>query len=363
MRILHLSSERSWRGGEQQLAYLIEESDKKGVFSMVAVKKGSAFAHYCKEKSIPHIVLGYKNELDVLTAWRIKKACKTHKIDLLHAHSSHSHAMAVISSVFGNKTPVVLSRKVDFPIKNNWFSRWKFNHKSIAQIICVSDAIRKILAPDLKRTDHLSVAHDGIDLDRFQLKKGIQKLRKEYKIAQNRTIVANISAIAPHKHYYTFVDTAKKVLTKNTNFHFFIIGDGPLRNAIESYVSQNNLQENITFTGFRQDIPEIFPDIDVFLMTSETEGLGSTLLDAAANHIPIVSTNAGGIPEFIEHKKTGFLANVYDSDELAKWLIFTADNPDITQKTTTNAYIKLLNGFTKAHMAQKTLEIYAKIYR
>jgi glycosyltransferase involved in cell wall biosynthesis len=186
-------------------------------------------------------------------------------------------------------------------------------------------------------------------------------LRNSFGIDSKKKIVANISAIAPHKHYKTFVDTAAKILSQNTDFHFFIIGDGPCRNEIELYVKEKNLSENITFTGFRNDIPEIFPDLDFFLMTSETEGLGSTLLDAAANRVPIISAKAGGIPEFVEDRKTGLLSDIYDSESLAKHILELDKNSELQKTLTVNAFNKLVNAFTKDKMAQKTIEIYDTI--
>lgn len=361
MRVLHLSSERTWRGGEQQIAYLIKESTIHGIENHVATKRGSAFSAYCRENNLDFIELGFKNELDIFTASEIKKYCKEQKIDLLHIHSSHSHAMAVWSSVLGNKIPFILSRKVDFPIKKNWLSKWKFNHKSITGIICVSDAIRNILNNDLRNKSLCSVVHDGISLDRFHFKKGLHVLRKEYSIPDDVKIVANISALAPHKHHFTFIDTAEKVLKENLNFRFFIVGEGKLKEELESYVSEKKLTDYITLTGFRNDIPDIITDLDLFLMTSETEGLGSTLLDAAVNRIPIVSTDAGGIPEFVEHGYNGLLAGIYDSKALAKHVLTLSTDSILQDTFTQNGYQKILKGFTKEVMTKKTIEIYEQI--
>jgi glycosyltransferase involved in cell wall biosynthesis len=361
MKILHLSSERSWRGGEQQMAYLIGESSKQGVQNFVIARKDSAFAEHCKKQNIQLLEVGFKNEVDVFSVFKIKKFCKEHQIDLIHAHSSHSHALAVLSCVFGNRTPTILSRKVDFPIKSNWLSHWKFNHRSIAHIICVSDAIKEILLVDLKDKSHLTTIHDGIDLNRFHGIKGKNLLKKEFGVDANKKIVANISAIAPHKDYFTFVDTAEILLQERDDLHFFIIGDGPLKAEIENYVSSKNLNQHITFTGFRNNVADLFPDIDVFLMTSKTEGLGSTLLDAAANKVPIVSTNAGGIPEFVAHEITGLLANTQDAKQLAFEVSLLIDNTELQTTLCTNALEKLTHYFTKEMMANKTINLYGKI--
>ena len=361
MNILHLSSENSWRGGEQQIAYLIEESIKHGIKCIVGCKKDSAFEKWCIEKQIPFYPLGFKNQFDVVTSLKIKSICEKEKIDFVHMHSSHSHAVGVWASVLGNKTPNILSRRVDFPIKNNPISRFKYNHPSILKTICVSDAIKTIMQKDVKHPEKCITIHSGIDLSRFENYEHNNLLKEEFNLDPKTIVVGNISAIAPHKDYPTFIKTAKKILETNDNFHFFIIGDGPSRSEIETEINRLKLNHKITLTGFRTDIPKLINALDIFLITSETEGLGTTILDAAANKIPVVATRGGGIPEFIEHNKTGLLSNIYDSDSLAENVLNLSENEGLQQSLTENAHNKLIEQFTKERTAQQTFKIYEQI--
>jgi glycosyltransferase involved in cell wall biosynthesis len=363
MRVLHLSSERTWRGGEQQMAYLIEESEKLGVHNFVAARKGSAFEGYCLDKNIPLISLGFKNEFHIPTSLGIKSYCEKNKIDIIHMHSSHSHALGVLSDLMGNKAKLILSRKVDFAVKKNFASKFKFNYKGINAIICVSNAIKEIVSVDLKRKDILYVAHDGISLERFSTSKDNNTLHEEFLLNREQKIVANISAVADHKDYFTFVDTAALILEERKDVTFFIIGDGPMFSDIEKYIKERNLQKNIVMTGFRDDIPDIIREIDVFLMSSKTEGLGSTILDAFANHIPMVATQAGGIPEIVNHNDTGLTAAVKDSKKLAVHVGHLLDNPGLAEALSNNAYSLLLRKFTKDKMALANVAIYKKVLK
>lgn len=361
MKILHLSSERTWRGGEQQIAYLIGESIKQGVQCFVACRKGSAFEEYCQKQNIPYFSIGFKNELDFGTANQVKNICKTHQIDIVHMHSSHSHAIGVWSYILGNKAKLVLSRRVDFPIKDNFLSRFKFNHKSIEKIVCVSNKIEEIMRKDLKNPDVCVTVHSGIDLKRFEKSKNNQILHKEYNLSPTCKVIANISAIAPHKDFYTFVDTVEILSKKLTDVKFFIIGEGGERENIENYIAQKQLQDHIILTGFRQDIPDIMQEIDLFLMTSETEGLGTTILDAFANHVSVVATRGGGIPEAVVHEKTGLLADIKDSKTLAKNVIELLTDSNKKEKLKHQAYQWLLDNFVKEKTATKTINVYKEI--
>ncbi len=359
MKILHLSSERSWRGGEQQLAYLVEETKARGIEVFVACKRASAFLDYCKKNAVPYIELGFKNEFDLLTAASVSKFCKQNAITFLHAHSSHSHAMAVWAKVLGCPAQFILHRRVDFPIKPNVLSRFKFNHKSLKKIICISKAIEVIMRKDLHNPEVCCTVQSGINLDKFKHSKRSFELHKKYNIDLDTKLIGNISAVADHKDYYTFVDTAKEIIASSKDkIHFFIIGDGPLKSDIEQYIAQQEMSSYITMTGFVANIPSIIQDLDIFLMTSKTEGLGTTILDAFANRLPVVATKAGGIPEAVIHLETGLLYEVKDHKNLAIGVLKLLKDEKLAERLTSNAHKHLLTHFTKEKMAQGVIEVY-----
>lgn len=360
MNVLHLSSEKTWRGGEQQIAYLIEESVKNGVNCHVACRKNTPFEEYCKRQKLPYVALPFANEFDLSTALRLKSYCRKHKIDLVHAHSAHSHALSVWADLLGNKAKIILSRRVDFPVKDNLLSRFKYNYKGITRIICVSEKIKEVMMPALERPEICVTVHSGIDLNRFVNSKNTGKLHREFNLPPNLPIIGNISAIAEQKDYFTFVKTAGLLLQRGLNAKFFIIGDGPMRVEIEDFVKKQKLAEHIIFTGFRTDIPEVLPELDVFLITSQTEGLGTTILDAFACRVPVVATKGGGIPEIVRNGETGLLADIYGTEQLADQVMRVFNEPGLRDLLTQNAY-RFLQDFRKENTARKTLEIYRQV--
>jgi len=319
MKILHFSSAKTWRGGEQQIAYLYEALQKKQIQQWIFCAKGSVLAKYCQQQGIPHFTYQKRFSTNPLVAYQFKKLSKKLKIDLAHLHDSHSHTFGYISAILGNPTPFVLSRRVDFPAKNNWLSYQKYNHPSIKKILSVSNFVQQVLAPSIQDKSKLEVVHSGIDTTRFKYTKQ-NILRKTYEIPENTQIIANVAAIAPHKDYFTFVDTAT-ILLKNAKkpLKFLIIGaDGGEEMLIKQYIQAKNLSDHFIFTGFRQDIPQILSEVDVFLFTSKEEGLGTSVIDALACGIPVVATKAGGIPEIIQAGKNGFLAPIKNAPLLAE---------------------------------------------
>jgi L-malate glycosyltransferase len=361
MRILHLSSEQTWRGGEQQMAYLFEELQKTGFEQFVVVKAGSAFEQYCIKNKIAHITCNFSGSFNMASALKLKKFCRQNKIDIIHAHSSGGHTIAVWSQVFGNKIPVVLSRRVDFPISKNPLSKFKYNYPGIKKIICVSDAVNQILSASLQHPEKCITIHDGIDLNRFANTRNSNILHREFNLPANIRIIANVAALAPHKDYFTFLNTIKKLKGK-LPVKFFIIGEGKLREKIIQKIQELDLKNDVIITGFRNDLEAIFPEIDLLLFTSETEGFGSTILDAFACGIPVAATLAGGIPEIVKHNVNGLLAPVKDTDELVKNVLSIMEDDNLRQKLIQQAR-EDVKKFSKESMAAKTLEVYREVLR
>jgi L-malate glycosyltransferase len=136
----------------------------------------------------------------------------------------------------------------------------------------VSEAIRQILLPAIKHPERVSTIYSGIDLMRFEGLKAKNTLRKELGLPADTVLIGNVSAIAPHKDYFTFVRTAGLLLQNNPDLRFVIIGDGPERSAVGKEIKIRGLEGKIFLTGFRTGIPGLLKELNVLLLTSKTEG-------------------------------------------------------------------------------------------
>jgi glycosyltransferase involved in cell wall biosynthesis len=360
--VLHISSESSWRGGEQQIIYLVEESRKLGVDAIVACKAGSEVEKYCQANGLPHESLRFSSAYDVLTAFRIKAICKKLKIDLIQTHTSKSHTMAVISGLLGLSVPQIMTRRVDFPVKDNWFSRFKYNYSKIVRIICISDTILRITETDISDKSKLVSIHSGIDMNRFKEFKESDWLRESYQKDKSMHIIGNTSAISDQKDYYTFVNVAERILKVRQDIHFFIVGDGPDRKNIEGYVKSKGLTNKITLTGFKKNIREILPSFDIFLFTSKTEGLGTSVLDAMAAGVPIVTTNAGGVSEMIQHEINGLMYPVKDEEGLTEGVLKFMNDHALANTLSSKAS-ETVRDFSKEKTASRTLALYKEVLK
>ena len=365
MKVLHLSAEKTWRGGEQQIAYLIEESLALGLQIHVACQTDSPFEAHCIRHSIPHSSLSFRKFAGLTAARALKKICRTFGISLIHAHSSIAHSAAVLSASLGNPTPIIISRKVVIPLKRKITTRWKYNHPSIKKIICVSDAVSQIVRASITDHQKLATVHDGIDLTRFQNIPRSRKIRDEFQISPDQKLIINIAALGHDKDLFTFLRTAKRVIEKtlksSQSVHFLIAGSGPLREQLDSEIHRLGLTDHVTLAGFRQDIPELLQEADLFFTSSRSEGLGSSILDALASRKAVIATAAGGIPELIEDHKTGLLAPIGDDHALSAAILHLLEHPRLAQQLAENGYLRVEQQFQKRNMATKTISQYREV--
>ncbi len=358
MKIIHVSSALSWRGGEQQIAYLLMELAKRDIPQVVFCPDGSPLHTFCSKNGIAVITYRNRSGFYLLHALKLTLLCRKVATPVIHVHDSHSHTIAFLSvALFMNKVPIVIHRRVSFPAKKSFFSNIKYNHSAITHIICVSDHARAQVNRRLLKTDKTVVIHDGIDLSKFKEKKAGNILRNKYNLQSRHILIGNISALTPEKDLITFIDTAGFLLKKYPDLRFFIIGDGAQKQTIAAYIAAHKIGNEVILTGFLDNIPDILPELDLFLFTSANEGLGTTLLDAFACKVPVVSTNAGGIPEIVKNNVTGILAGVKQPSELAEAVEIVLNNSELKLRLVKNAFAEVQE-FSAEIMALKTIEIY-----
>lgn len=362
LKILQVSSESGWRGGEQQIAYLLDELQTKGVEVHTACRKASPMVDFCREKSIPFLELPFKNNADVYSAWKLARYARKHAFQLVHVHSSRGHGIAHLALKLGLPCPLILTRRVAFPLKQKSSSLAKYNHPRLIKILCVSRAVLESTAPAVQDKDLLKVVYSGIDLQRFrQQPYPDYPLHSLLKLPRDTRIVGITAALTSEKDVFTFIKAAAKVHEQLPDIHFAIIGDGPERTALEELSHQLKLIDNMHFTGRRNDVAQLLPELSCFLFTSTQEGLGTSVLEAFASQVPVVSTNAGGLPEMVLHNKTGLIAEIGNADQLAKHVIAILQQPELAEQFTSQATQHLRQHFTKEVMAAGTLQAYREI--
>lgn len=356
---LHLCAMKNWGGGEQQLVYLYQALEKQRVPQLIVCRKNSALADHCGQQGLQHITYPRIGSIDFKFAWKLATLCKQYPVDIIHTHDAHSQTAALLAKLlFRIKPVIIVSRKVAFALKKSWISRYKYNSPHVQKIICVSYAVRDVVAKQIKNIEKLVVIHDGIEFSRFLSTNARFDLRHQLGILPHHRLVGTAASLVATKDLFTYIDVAKVLLASGMPLKFLIMGDGPLKAELEAYALQQAVADHIIFMGFQRDIPALLPQLDIFMLTSRQEGMGGVILEAMASQVPVVATRVGGIPEIVIDGETGFLATSGDVEDLAEKMRQILMDAALSQRFVTKAN-QHISQYTVHRMAEKTLSLYA----
>jgi glycosyltransferase involved in cell wall biosynthesis len=357
---LHIDTAVSWRGGQNQVLVTVLGLRAAGHRAMLVANPDGELRKRAAE-GLELLPLAPRTEMDLSAAWRLSRAIKQLRPDVVHAHDPHAVAMAALAlsmSTQPKRAPLVASRRVDFRLKRNALSRWKYDQVDL--FVCASDAIRRMLAEDGVRQERTVTVHEGIDLDRVAAAPPAS-LREELWLPHGSPIVGNIGALVPHKGQRHLIDAAALVLREVPDARFVIAGEGELRGSLEQQIKHLNLEKHVFLLGFRTDVLSLLKAFDIFAMSSVTEGLGTSLLDAMACAKPIVATTAGGIPEVVQDGRTGLLVAPRDHDAMAR-AILTLLKDEPLRRRMGDAGLALVNAkFSADRMVEETLRVYERV--
>ncbi|MEZ5055377.1 MAG: glycosyltransferase family 4 protein [Chitinophagales bacterium] len=292
-KILHINSNKNWRGAEIQLHQIIQQASKNYQHYLFCVKDSIL---YQKNKNAHTFGYTKRMAVDIIAAFQLKNFTKQHQIDLIHLHDSHAINTYYLARCFGMKTNAIIHKHTHFPIKN----KWKYTHESIQQIICLTNTSKQQFASFI--SEHkISVLAPGIDISKFKIKKDDLKLALN--IAENAIIIGIIAALEPEKNVETFLKIGQQLIQQHANYHFIIIGNGSLKTSLQTAYKN----EHIHFLGYREDIPSLLKNMDVFLFTSNIEGFGQVIVEAMASKTIVVCNNFDAAKDIIQHEQTGYI--------------------------------------------------------
>ncbi len=359
MRLIQVTASRGWRGHEQKVVYLYEAFRDLGYVEdqwIVCIKDGDLY-NVAKSKGLQVIGLEFKSEYDFKFAKSLKEIADQKNADLIFIHNSDAHTISVLSSLFyGLKTPLVLCRTLIKRVDTNLLRKWKYNYKGIRKIICVSQPVVETLKYAVNDHSRMVVVGSVTDINKFQKREKTTILRDQFNIPPDHKIIGNIAAFTGFKDHKTWINTVEELYKRKVKAKYILIGEGPLQQEIQQMVESKGLANEVIFAGFRNDIPEVLPEFDMFLFTSNNEPTGGVLLESYACRVPIVAANAGGIPEVVVDGETGLLAEVGNPVDFADKVQLLLSDAELQEKFRHNGYTFLENNFTKEVIAKKMID-------
>ena len=357
---LHIDTARTWRGGQGQVMHTVMGlRAQRQRAALAAHPEGELFRRMSEGTDL--IPLAPRNEIDLAAAWRLSRVLKQLRPDVIHAHDPHGVAMAATALSIASPSPeppLVASRRIEFRIAHNSFSRWKYGR--VACFIAISEAVRDRLIADGIPRQKTTVVHEGVDVERI-VHLPAANVHAAFFLPTHAPVVGNIGALVAQKGQHHLVDAAGIVLRAVPDARFVILGEGELRPALEEQIKRKHLERHVFLAGFRPDVLELLKGVDLFALSSLQEGLCTSLVDAMAASKASVATRVGGVPEVVADGETGLLVPPRDHEALAEGIIALLKDSARRTRMGEAGLKRARKLFTVEHMVDGTMAAYERL--
>ncbi|MEP7086088.1 MAG: glycosyltransferase family 4 protein [Gemmatimonadota bacterium] len=356
LRVIHVDTERSWRGGERQAFWLAERLARLGHRSLLAVRPGEPLEERAKAAGIPTLSLSPFAEMDMIAALRLRAAIVREQADIVHAHTGHAVALAAMATI-GTRARMVLTRRVSFPLKRNPASLWKYARADA--MIAVCQATADALVRSGIESARITVAYSGVDLTRVIPLASAATLAS-LRVKPGAPLVVMVAALVGHKDPVTFVRAMDVARRSVPTIQGLMVGDGELRADVEREIAALALDDCVHLAGYRTDADSLMSAADVVALSSSDDGIGGVVIDAMSFGKPVASTAAGGIPEAVVNDETGLLVPIGDASALGAAIARLATDRELAQRMGANG-IRRAPLFSIDNTVERTLAVYERV--
>ncbi len=354
MKIIHIVNSMDCGGQEKMIISLAHALNGKGYASpIVTIAYKGELAPQAEKLGIKVSSIGQKEGVSLMALWRLFMLIKAERPDILHLHNGRALIYGVIAAKLLG-IPSIFTRHGSGPLI---IPKWIWD--GVTRVVTISvqaknDQCRR--NPSL-RSEKVVVILNGVNIKDYEV---------SLKHAKDRTgvvTVGHVARLVDLKDQATLLKSFAKVievLGKN-KARLVIAGDGPEKAMLEKLARDLGISAQVEFLGFREDIPAIVNTFDVFVLSSLTEGISLTLLEAMAASKPIVATDVGGNPEVVVNGKTGFLVPAKDPQAMADKILVLLKDPVLAKNMGAAGRRHVEEVFSLDRMTDEYIKVYRSL--
>jgi glycosyltransferase involved in cell wall biosynthesis len=368
IKILQLRSSIGFFGAENVVIELARQLSRKNYHPIIGVIENSKEPHtelidVAKRYNLETKIFKCTGQFDLRTVIAIRNYVKKQHIDIVHSHGYKADFFAVLATLFRNMHLFATCHpwiRTNLMVK--LYARFdKYLLKKFDRIVAISDEIKHEILMSGISEDKVTAINNGIDFSRFKYTHKPIEFLKEFKIDPDKIIIGTIGRLSEEKGQMIFIKAAKKLLENIPNLLFMIVGDGPLREKLQTNVINCGIRDHFIFTGVSDDIPKILAILDIFVLPSLTEGLPMVLLEAMAAKKPIIATAVGAIPNVIIDKESGHLIKPGDTNGLIDAIMRLFNDQDYTSRIAQKGFEIAIKEYSSEEMAKNYERIYEQL--
>jgi glycosyltransferase involved in cell wall biosynthesis len=365
IRVLHVTFNMSFGGTEAVIRELTARNEKGRVEHQVVCIDGNvgAIGEQLRERGVPVLVLKRRPGFDTGLIAALRDTIRGRQIDVVHCHQYTPWVYGCLGSV-GTPARVIFT-------EHGRFHPDRYRYKAVLvnrvlailtrQMVAISAATRDALARyEFLPRRRIKVIYNGIQP--LEVDSGlVDRLRAELNLDSDVFVMGTVARLDPVKNQAMMLEAFARVHGQHPKTRLVIVGDGPERQKLEDKAATLGVAESVIFTGFSETPALYLALMDLFLLSSDSEGTSMTLLEAMSLGLPVVATSAGGTPEIVDHGVTGMLAPVGDCHAFASGIEALLSNPEQLEAQGAAGRVKFEKHYSVGSMARQYLECYARL--
>jgi glycosyltransferase involved in cell wall biosynthesis len=362
VKILHLDTGKGWRGGQQQVLWLMEGLRKLGHEQTLAAVAGSPLATTMERNGFKVIGLSGSRLSMIRSVAKIAKG-----FSILHAHDANAHTLAWLAGASrgkGGKPFLVVSRRVAFSIGFPGRMKYASGDHYIAVSKFCAGQLELVGVPSNK----ISVVYDGVEMPSPPMKYEREAFRSKYGLTDNEHLMGSLTSLSPEKILHEKIDLLAKL---PLSVHLWIgraasEPTGDIERALLAHAQRLGVEPRFEIVPILNNATEFLRSLDLFIYLSRAEGLGSAILLAMAHGLPVIANRVGGIPEIVINEKTGILIDgKIEGDQIVSELVPAAtrllESADLRNKFGDAGREFVLEQATIETTVEKTSKIYENV--
>jgi glycosyltransferase involved in cell wall biosynthesis len=355
MRILHTEWSDGLGGQEKRvLAELVGLADRGHDLFLVCRAEARIRAE-AERRGIGVFPLPLKSPYDVSSILRLRTVLKQRGIEIVNTHSGVDSWIGALAAKLANVPLLVRTRHLNIPLRRSILN---FVHYLPDLYITCGENMRNILVGQCGFPDGRVVSiPTGVSKEFFDVARDMGT-KKEFGLDPAALVVTNVGILRRVKGHETTFRAVPAVVREFPHARFLIVGDGPRRAELERMADELGIQEYVRFTGFIEDIKRVYAFTDVAVLSSWSEGMPQSVLQALACTVPVVATRVGGVPEVVQHEKTGFLAEPGDHAGFAREIVRVLREPEKAHQTALAGRELVRNAHSVEHMLDRLEQLY-----
>jgi glycosyltransferase involved in cell wall biosynthesis len=318
-------------GGTERLVLELVRRTRRVCDSLViCLDEEGAWGADLKKEGVSVLSLGRRAGFHPAIGWRIASAIRQHHADVLHCHQYTPFVYGTIAAALTGSglvftehgrlsdAPASIKRRLVNPVVG----------RLGGALFAVSDHLRTHMLAEGLPPSRVSVIWNGIDPGPAADPEARRAARRRLLLPMDAIVIGTAARLDPVKDLGTLLDAFKELSRVSPTARLVILGDGPERHTLAAHADALGVAQCVLFAGFREDVRDLLPAIDIFVNSSTSEGISLTILEAMAAALPVVATAVGGTPEVVIPHQTGLLVPARDPHGLAAALTdLSADAP------------------------------------